>query len=90
MDTNYPGVVLRPVRYSHPSRASRRWYVWNKNVAPDIGAIESGTGIARLVRSAKELEGFRMRAKAVADACTKAGGEGMAVDKLVAIIEGRV
>jgi len=59
----------------------------NKNVAPDIEAVEFGTAVARLVRPGKESEGFRMRAKAVAEACRKAGGKRAAVDKIIEIIE---
>ena len=61
----------------------------NRNVAPDIEAIEFGTAVARLVRPGKESEGFRVRAKAVAEACRKAGGKRVAVDKLVEIMEGK-
>ena len=61
----------------------------NKNVAPDIEAVEFGTAIARLVRPGKESEGFRVRAKVVAEACRKAGGERTAVDKIIEIIEGK-
>ena len=61
----------------------------NKNVAPDIEAVEFGTAVARLVRPGKESEGFRTRAKAVAEACRKAGGKRTAVDKLIEIIEGQ-
>ena len=61
----------------------------NKNVAPDIEAIEFGTAVARLVRPGKESEGFRARAKAVAEVCRKAGGRRTAVDKLIKIIEGK-
>ena len=61
----------------------------NKNVAPDFEAVELGTAIARLVRPGKESEGFRTRAKAVADACRKAGGKRTAVDKLIGIMEGK-
>ena len=59
----------------------------NKNVAPDIEAIEFGAAVARLVRPGEELEGFRARAKAVGESCRKAGGKGAAVDKLIEIIE---
>ena len=59
----------------------------NKNVAPDIEAVEFGTAVARLVQPGKESEGFRTRAKAVAEACRKAGGKRTAVDKLIEIIE---
>jgi len=34
----------------------------NKNVAPDIEAVEFGTAVARLVRPGMESEGFRTRA----------------------------
>ena len=60
----------------------------NRNVAPDIEAVEFGTAVARLVRPGKESEGFRTRAKVVAEACRKAGGKKAAVDKLIEIIEG--
>ena len=60
----------------------------NKNVALDIEAIEFGTVVARLVRPGKESEGFRTRAKAVAEACRKAGGKRTAVDTLIQIMEG--
>ena len=59
----------------------------NRNVAPDIEAVEFGTAIWRLVRPGEELEGFRTRAKAVAEVCRKAGGKRTAVDKLLEIIE---
>ena len=59
----------------------------NKNVAPDIEAVEFGAAVARLVRPGEESEGFRMRAKAVAEACRKAGGKRTAVDKIIEIIE---
>jgi len=59
----------------------------NKNVAPDIEAVEFGTAVARLVRPGKESEGFMTRAKAVAEACRKAGGKRAAVDKIIEIIE---
>lgn len=61
----------------------------NRNVAPDIEAVELGTAIARLVLPGKESEGFRMRAKAVAEACRRAGGKRAAVDKIIEIIEGK-
>jgi len=61
----------------------------NKNVAPDIEAVEFGTAVARLVRPGKESGGFRTRAKAVAEACRNAGGRRTAVDKLIEIIEGK-
>ena len=61
----------------------------NKNVAPDIEAVEFGTAVSRLVRPGKESEGFKMRAKVVAEACRKAGGRRTAVDKLIEIIEGK-
>ena len=32
----------------------------NKNVAPDIEAVEFGAAVTRLVRPGGELEGFRM------------------------------
>ena len=59
----------------------------NRNVAPDIETVEFGTAIARLVLPGKESEGFRTRAKAVAEVCRKAGGKRSAVDKLIEIIE---
>ena len=61
----------------------------NKKVAPEIEAVEFGTAIARLVQPGGESEGFRTRAKAVAEACRKGGGRRTAVDKLIEIIEGR-
>ena len=61
----------------------------NKNIAPDIEAVEFGTAVARVVRPGKESEGFRTRAKAVAEACRKAGGKRTAVDKLIEIVEGK-
>jgi hypothetical protein len=60
----------------------------NKNVAPDIEAVEFGAAVARLVLPGKESEGFRTRAKAVAEACRNAGGKRAAVDKLLEIIDG--
>lgn len=59
----------------------------NKSVAPGIEALEFGTAVARLVRPGKELEGFRTRAKVVAEACRKAGGKKTAVDKLMKIVD---
>jgi hypothetical protein len=59
----------------------------NKNVAPDIEAVEFGVAVTRLVRPGKESVGFRARAKAVAEACRKAGGARTAVDKLIEIID---
>lgn len=61
----------------------------NKKVAPDIEAVEFGTAIARLVLPGRESEEFRTRAKAVAEACRKAGGKTAAVDKLIKIIDGK-
>ena len=61
----------------------------NKNVAPDIEAVEFGTAVSRLVRPGKESEGFKTRARVVAEACRKAGGKRTAVDKLIEIIEGK-
>ena len=61
----------------------------NKRFAPDIEAVEFGTAVARLVLPGKESDWFRTRAKAVAEACRKAGGKKTAVDKLVEIIDGR-
>lgn len=61
----------------------------NKNVAPDIESVEFGVAVSRLVRPGKESEGFRMRAKVMAEACRKAGGKKMAVDKLLEVIEGK-
>ena len=58
----------------------------NKNVAPEIEAVEFGAAVARLVRPGRESEGFRTRAKDVAEACRKAGGKRAAVDKLMEII----
>jgi hypothetical protein len=60
----------------------------NKEVAPDIEAVEFGSAVARFVRPGKELEGFRNRARDVAEACSKAGGKRAAVDKLMEIING--
>ena len=60
----------------------------NRNVAPDIEAVEFGTAVARLVRPGKESEGFKARAKAVSEACRNGGGKRTAVDKLIEIIEG--
>ena len=61
----------------------------NKNVAPDIEAVEFGTAVARLVRPGNESEEFRTRAKIVAEACQKAGGKSTAVDKLIEIIDSK-
>ena len=61
----------------------------NKSVAPDIEAVEFGTAVARLIQPGKESERFRTRAKAVAEACRKAGGKKTAVDKLIEIIDGQ-
>ena len=61
----------------------------NKEVAPDIEAKEFGSAISRLVRRGEESKGFRTRAKAVGEACRKAGGKRTAVDKLLEIAEGR-
>ena len=52
-----------------------------------IEAVEFGAAVARLVRPGGESEGFRMRAKAVAEACRRAGGRRTAVDKLIEIME---
>ena len=60
----------------------------NRNVAPGIEAVEFGAAVARLVRPGRESEEFRTRAKAVAEACRKAGGRRTAVDKLIEIMEG--
>ena len=60
----------------------------NKRVAPEIEVVEFGTAITRLVQPGGESEGFRTRAKTVAEACRKAGGRRTAVDKLIEIIEG--
>ena len=43
--------------------------------------------MGRLVRPGQELEGFRMRVNAVAEAYMKAGGKRTVVDKLSEIIE---
>jgi len=59
----------------------------NKNVAPDIEAVEFETAVARLVRPGEESKAFRVRAKAVAEACRMAGGKRTAVDKIIEIIE---
>ena len=59
----------------------------NKKVAPGIEAVEFGAAVARLLRPGKELEGFRTRAKTVAEACRKAGGKKAVVDKLIEIID---
>ena len=61
----------------------------NKTVAPDIDAVEFGVAAARLVRPGKELEGFRMRVRVVAEACRKAGGKRSAVDKFIEIVDGK-
>ena len=61
----------------------------NKNVVPDIKAIEFGRMVAGLMRSGKESEGSRTRARAVAEACGKARGKGMAADRPIEIIEGK-
>jgi UDP:flavonoid glycosyltransferase YjiC (YdhE family) len=61
----------------------------NKKVAPDIEAVEFGAAIARVIKPGEESEGFRMRAKGVAEACRKAGGKRAAVDKLMEIISSR-
>ena len=60
----------------------------NKKVAPGIEAVEFGTAVARLLGPGKESEGFRERAKAVAEACRRAGGKMTAVDKLIEIVDG--
>jgi len=59
----------------------------NRNVAPDIEAVEFGVAVRRLVGAGQESKGFRTRAKAVAEACRKAWGRRTAVDKLLEIIE---
>jgi len=61
----------------------------NKNVAPEIEAVEFGAAVARLVRPGKESDGFRARAKAVGEICKQAGGKRTAVDKLVKIMENK-
>lgn len=61
----------------------------NRNVAPGIEAVEFGAAIARLVRPGQELEGFRARARAAAEACRRAGGKRKAVDKLMELIGSR-
>ena len=61
----------------------------NRNVAPDIETVEFGAAVTRLVRPGRESEGFRTRAKAVAEVCRRAGGRRTAVDKLIEIIEGK-
>ena len=49
--------------------------------------VEFGAAVARLVQPGEESEGFRVRAKAVAEVCRKAGGRRTAVDKLIEIME---
>ena len=61
----------------------------NKKVAPGMEANEFGAAVTKLVRPGKESEGFRTRAKAVAELCRKAGGKRAAVDKLLDIAEGK-
>ena len=61
----------------------------NKKVAPDIDAEEFGSAVSRLVRQGEESKGFRTRARAVGEACRKAGGKRAAVDKLLEIAEGK-
>jgi len=55
----------------------------NNNVAPDVEAVEFGTA------ASSKSEGFRTRAKIVAEACQKAGGKRAAVDKLIKFIDGK-
>ena len=59
----------------------------NKSVAPGIEAAKFGMAVARLIQPGKKSEGFRTRAKAIAEACRKAGGKKTAVDKLIEIID---
>lgn len=61
----------------------------NREVAPGIEAVEFGAAIARLVQPGSESERFRVRAKAVAEACRNGGGKRAAVDKLIKIIDGK-
>ena len=61
----------------------------NRKVAPGIEAVEFGTAIVRLLGPGKESEEFRTRAKAVSEACRRAGGKRAAVDKLIEIIDSR-
>ena len=61
----------------------------NKNFAPDIEAVEFGVAVARLLRPGEESEGFRRRAKAVAEVCRDAKGKKAVVDKLLEIVEGK-
>lgn len=61
----------------------------NKKAAPDIEEFEFGAAVSRLLRPGEELEGFRMRAKTVAEACRNGGGKKRAVDKLLEIIDGK-
>ena len=51
--------------------------------------VEFEAAVARLIGPEEQSEGFRTRAKAVAEACTKVGGKGTAVDILIAIVKRR-
>lgn len=61
----------------------------NKKFAPDIQAVEFEGAVSRLLRPGEELDGFRMRAKTVAEACRKGGGKKRAVDKILEITDGK-
>lgn len=58
----------------------------NRNVAPDIEAIEFSAAVERLVKPGEESEGFRTRAWRIEGLCRGAGGKRAAVDKLLEII----
>jgi hypothetical protein len=55
----------------------------NKEVVPDIEAVEFGAAVARLLRPGKESEGLRMRAKALGEAYRKSGKKRVAGDKIL-------
>lgn len=61
----------------------------NRDVAPDTEAAEFWTAATKLAQPRKELEGFRTRARTVAEACRKTRRERKGVDELVEITEGK-
>ncbi|KAJ7585021.1 hypothetical protein C8J56DRAFT_140957 [Mycena floridula] len=59
----------------------------NRNVAPDVEAVEFGKAVSRVVGGGKEALGFRESASRVSQLCREAGGRRTAVDHILKIIK---
>ncbi|KAJ7600414.1 hypothetical protein C8J56DRAFT_1156806 [Mycena floridula] len=59
----------------------------NRNVAPDVEAVEFGKAVSRVMGDSKEALEFRASASRVAQLCQEAGGRKTAVDHILEIMK---